>query len=130
MENALQTASWNGYEEGNREMPFRAASGHGHTSVVQLLIEKGADVNAQGGYYGNALQAASKNGHKSVVQLLIEKGADVNAQGGYHGIPFRLHRGMAMSQWFGSSLIMVPRLVLFSDTGLFASQVWNSRRDM
>jgi hypothetical protein len=31
----------------------------GHDSVVTLLLEKGADVNAQGGYYGNALQAAS-----------------------------------------------------------------------
>ena len=31
----------------------------GHDKMVQMLLEKGADVNAQGGYYGNALQAAS-----------------------------------------------------------------------
>jgi ankyrin repeat protein len=52
---------------------------------VTLLLEKGADVNAQGGYYGNALQAAANGGHESVVTLLLENGADVNAQGGYYG---------------------------------------------
>jgi ankyrin repeat protein len=48
---------------------------------VKLLLDKGADVNAQGGYYGNALQAASSDGHEAVVKLLLNKGADVNAQG-------------------------------------------------
>ena len=50
--------------------------------MVQLLLNKGANVNAQGGKFGNALQAASYEGHKEVVQLLLDKGADVNAQGG------------------------------------------------
>jgi predicted kinase len=40
------------------------------------------DVNAQGGYYGNALQAASFKGHQGVVKLLLEEGADVIADGG------------------------------------------------
>jgi ankyrin repeat protein len=44
---------------------------------VKLLLDKGADVNAQGGFYGNALQAASCRGHKQVVKLLLDKGADV-----------------------------------------------------
>jgi hypothetical protein len=33
--------------------------------VVQLLLEQGADVNAQGGEYGNALEAASSIGHQT-----------------------------------------------------------------
>jgi ankyrin repeat protein len=49
---------------------------------VQQLLEKGADVNAQGGWYGSALLAALFGGHHKVVQQLLEKGADVNAQGG------------------------------------------------
>ncbi|KAF8335614.1 ankyrin repeat-containing domain protein [Amanita rubescens] len=61
------------------------ASKHGHKHVIDLLLEKGADVNAQGGRYGNALQAASSGGHKQVVELLLEKGADVNAQRGFYG---------------------------------------------
>jgi hypothetical protein len=39
------------------------------------LHGKGAEVNAQGGKYGNALQAASVGGHKAVVRLLLEEGA-------------------------------------------------------
>ena len=34
-------------------------SSEDHNKVVQMLLEKGADVNTQGKYYGNALQAAS-----------------------------------------------------------------------
>ena len=54
----------------------------GHEAVVRLLLEKGANVNAEGGKYGNALQAASFGGHEAVVRLLLEKGANVNAEGG------------------------------------------------
>jgi ankyrin repeat protein len=50
-----------------------------------LLLEKGAEVNAQGGKDGNALQAASVWGSESIVRLLLEMGADVNAQGGMYG---------------------------------------------
>ncbi|EWZ78701.1 hypothetical protein FOWG_17079 [Fusarium oxysporum f. sp. lycopersici MN25] len=53
--------------------------------VVQLLLDKGADVNAWGREYGNALQAALIEGHREVVQLLLDKGADVNMQGGKYG---------------------------------------------
>ncbi|KAI0569585.1 ankyrin repeat domain-containing protein [Pyrenophora tritici-repentis] len=60
------------------------AAEHGHQRMVKLLLDKGADVNAQGGSYGNALQAASEGGHEAVVKLLLDNGADVNAQGGYY----------------------------------------------
>ena len=42
-----------------------------------MLLEKGADVNAQGGYYDTALQAASFQGREKVVEMLLEKSADV-----------------------------------------------------
>ena len=44
-----------------------------------------ADVNAQGGSYGNALQATSVGVHEKVVRMLLDGGADVNAQGGEYG---------------------------------------------
>ena len=50
--------------------------------IVQMLLERGADVNAEGGGYGNALQSASHNDHQEIVQVLLKRGADVNAQGG------------------------------------------------
>jgi ankyrin repeat protein len=60
------------------------ASLRGHEQIVKLLLDKGADINAQGGPYSNALQAASEGGYEQVVKLLLDKGADVNAQGGPH----------------------------------------------
>ena len=47
--------------------------------MCELLIEKGADVNAVEEDGWTALMIAAGNGHKEVCQLLIEKGADVNA---------------------------------------------------
>ncbi|KAH7230930.1 hypothetical protein BKA59DRAFT_321290 [Fusarium tricinctum] len=54
----------------------------GLSRAARDLTTKGADVNEQGGEYGNALQATSYAGHLELVQLLLDKGADVNAQGG------------------------------------------------
>jgi ankyrin repeat protein len=65
--------------------PLYYASLAGLVESARLLLEDGADANAQGGEYGNALQAASAGGHEKVVQQLLDKGADVNAQGGPHG---------------------------------------------
>ncbi|EED17208.1 ankyrin repeat-containing protein, putative [Talaromyces stipitatus ATCC 10500] len=54
-------------------------------TLVHWLLEKGADVNTQGGEFGNALQAAVEGGRLEIVERLLEKGADVNAQGGLYG---------------------------------------------
>jgi ankyrin repeat protein len=55
------------------------AATHGVGRVVDLLLEKGADINAadQNGYV--ALFRASECGKEEVVRLLLEKGADINA---------------------------------------------------
>ncbi len=52
---------------------------------VTMLLDKGADVNAQGGHYGNALQASSSGSHDEVVTILLDKGANVKTQGGLYG---------------------------------------------
>ncbi len=69
----------NAHAQGGRHgTALQEAAALGHTSVVQLLVGKGADVNthAQGGRHGTALQATSAEGHKQVVQMLLERGAD------------------------------------------------------
>ncbi|KLU81030.1 hypothetical protein MAPG_00125 [Magnaporthiopsis poae ATCC 64411] len=57
-----------------------AASSAGHSNIVKMLLERGADVNAQDSEYDNALQAASSAGHGEIVKMLLEKGADVKAE--------------------------------------------------
>ncbi|KAG8849703.1 hypothetical protein FRB91_009667 [Serendipita sp. 411] len=54
----------------------------GKMSLVQLLIDCGADVNARGGRYETALQAAAAKGDETIVRLLLSKKADVNIVGG------------------------------------------------
>ncbi|KFY18095.1 hypothetical protein V492_00149 [Pseudogymnoascus sp. VKM F-4246] len=65
--------------------PLYYASLGGIANTAGQLIEDGADVNAQGGQYGNALQVASAEGHDKIVEVLLSKGVDVNAQGGHYG---------------------------------------------
>ena len=62
--------------------PLGAAAYAGKDYIVRLLLELGADINAQGGTYGNALQAAVMSKSNVVVKLLVGEGADVNAVGG------------------------------------------------
>src|SRR5208283_3661627 len=68
------------------------ASRFGHLGVVQVLLAKGADVNAKMGNGRTALMVASSNAFDwiyhlehldqrlDVVQALLAKGADVNAK--------------------------------------------------
>ncbi|KAF7979993.1 hypothetical protein HWV62_40082 [Athelia sp. TMB] len=63
----------------------QAPSQGGEDTIVRILLEHGADPNATGGKYNNALQAASYHGRSIIVGLLLEKGADPNAKGGGRG---------------------------------------------
>ena len=52
---------------------------------MKLLLVNGADVNAEGGEYGNVLQAALCLDGKTIVKMLLGNGAEVNAEGGEYG---------------------------------------------
>lgn len=39
---------------------------------MKMLLNKDAEVNAQGGRFGNALYAASSEGHEKVMEILQE----------------------------------------------------------
>jgi ankyrin repeat protein len=81
-------------DKDNQSLLYVAAQ-QGNKALVAVLLEKGADVNAQGGRYNNALLAALENGHTEIATLLVDKGADVNAQGGRYDNPLlaALERG-------------------------------------
>lgn len=58
------------------------AAAHGYNGLLKVLLEQGADVNAQSDeLWGTALLAAAFGGHEEVVVMLLEKGADIICQG-------------------------------------------------
>jgi len=62
--------------------PLHAAAYQGHREAAELLIARGADLEAftEGPQAGSTpLHAAAFKGHRELVELLIERGARVNA---------------------------------------------------
>lgn len=51
----------------------------GHAEAVELLIMRGADVNAKS-TWGTPLHLAASAGHADIAVLLLERGADTNAR--------------------------------------------------
>jgi len=64
----------------NNDYALRLASELGRLSVVQFLVEKGADIHV---YRERVFKSASENGHLSVVKYLLERGADIHTDSDY-----------------------------------------------
>lgn len=80
---------------------LQAASAKGNVEIFQLLLDRGAEINAQGDrelekgsgpgvkqnfkQHGDPLQAASAGGHYETVRLPIDSGAEFNAQNKDYG---------------------------------------------
>ncbi len=59
------------------ETPIIAAAENGHLDIVKMLVEAGADIDAQNTYNSQtALFKAVLNRHRKVVDYLLDKGAD------------------------------------------------------
>jgi ankyrin repeat protein len=71
--------------------------------MVRILLTAGADGNATGGKYGNALQAAAHHGGEFLVYELLqhEPKIDVNAQGGHFGSALQA----AAAAWAGEEVV-------------------------
>ena len=65
---------------GEATIPLHLAAEYGRKEVAELLIAKGADVNAKEWRGGTPLQYAAQKGHNEVAELLIANSADVNAK--------------------------------------------------
>ncbi len=88
--------------------PYVAAYG-GLYFPSKLLIEKGADIDVQGGWYGSAIQAAivfqetkddGESFGESIVKLLLDHGANANTQGGSYDTTLQA------ASWFGDESIV------------------------
>jgi ankyrin repeat protein len=63
------------------------AAQRGHKEIAELLISKGADVNAKGEDGWTPLHEAAWDDRKEIAELLISKGADVNAKNDIESTP-------------------------------------------
>ncbi|CAG5895678.1 unnamed protein product [Menidia menidia] len=66
--------------------PLMMAAVSGQLEVVQLMVDKNADIDKQDGVHGwTALMQATYHGNKDIVKYLLSQGADVNlrAKNGY-----------------------------------------------
>lgn len=59
--------------------PLVAAAQNGYENVVQILLDKGAEVDTQGVGNERALLCAARSGDEKVVQILLEKEAEVDS---------------------------------------------------
>ncbi|KAN0134304.1 Ankyrin repeat-containing domain protein [Lactarius tabidus] len=70
--------------------PLHLASLHDHFNVMQLLIQRGADITLRDNLNSTPLHLAALRGGTDSVKLLIEHGADVNAQNKENSTPLHL----------------------------------------
>ena len=75
---------WCGYPyydpNNQKESPLHLAAYFGQKDIVELLIDKGADINTKNNNGSTPLHLAARFGQKDVVELLLTKGADFKVQ--------------------------------------------------
>lgn len=110
LQNALVKASYKGHgniaelllnagAEAN-ELTLEVACSTNDIHMVELLLDCGAEVNAEG---GRALRAASWWGKTDVIKLLLRRGADVNAREGQGETAFLATLRIAFTESFEDS---------------------------
>lgn len=62
------------------ETPLHRACDYGCEGIAAVLIENGANIDAQRNDGSTALHVASSNGHEGIVELLLKHGANVDIQ--------------------------------------------------
>jgi ankyrin repeat protein len=77
-----QDVNARGFKLRLKETPLHVALCRGHADIAQLLLEHGADVNAQNDGNDTPLHLSSEYGDLEVVRILLERGADKEAQDG------------------------------------------------
>ena len=79
LKNIVQALMRDGWHS-NYNKAIQSTAINGNISIIEMMLQMGADINYCSGYHGTALTTASKHGHYKLVKFLIDNGADVNHQ--------------------------------------------------
>jgi len=75
--------------------PLHYAADHGHVDILHLLVENGADLEAQGNIGRRTLHFAASNGHLPFIQELLSRyHVDINARDNFGFTALRVARDM------------------------------------
>ncbi|KAK8136420.1 ankyrin [Apiospora sp. TS-2023a] len=102
----------------NGQSAFLLASMEGHLNIMDILLEKGANINTTSNKGWTPLMIAARNGDDEGVMFLLEKGADVN-----HVSPDRW-TALSESTIQGSIHIMSRLLEAGADPEMHAASDW------
>jgi ankyrin repeat protein len=75
--------SHSGLEKESGEYPIHAAAGSGQAELVCLLLERGAEVEADDGKGGRPLHRAAEGGHVEAARILLAAGARIDREDRY-----------------------------------------------
>ncbi|KAE9237230.1 hypothetical protein PF004_g8637 [Phytophthora fragariae] len=142
----IHTACWNGFEDvvgrlvedgselinqkdsseyGNLNSPLHYAAYQGHARVCDILIKRGASVNAVNGSGCTPIFFAAQQGHVDVVKLLLQNDAELRVPESKHGLtPVDVCTTLAITELFRNlsgkppSTPAAPTLETLSDTEL------------
>lgn len=70
------------HEPVNLSRPLVAAIQNSFKSIVELLLDNGADIEHEDSWYGRPLQVAVKSGNLDLLKFLVGRGAGINSEGG------------------------------------------------
>ena len=90
VEDTKHLTSTLGYVRDTGATTLHEAASGGYNDIVQLLLAKGAPIEATDTHNDTPLHLAAWNGHTSTVELLLSKGASIEAMNEFNNTP--LHR--------------------------------------
>jgi ankyrin repeat protein len=92
----------------------------GDFQIASILLDHGANVNIERGYFGPALVAATMNHELSLVERLLDAGADIN-RGHLVGPPNNLFQQTALARAITINCIPVVKLLLERGADIYIS---------
>ena len=101
-------------QDADEATALHLAADIGHDGIVELLLEAGADVDADIDDGRTALHLAAEKGYASVVERLLAAGADPNVQDGNGNTPLHLAagRGGDWDVWHGEGWVVKEEVLV------------------